>query len=103
MNTLNVTPSQMVSFASQLLFLWEVCDRCLIGVEGCGGCIEKCPHSHAWPEETVTYIGDEGDTAKLEGFAWPHEGKMPGYVRVYDHEGNKKQQQPVVITLPQTH
>ena len=94
----------MASFAAQLIFLWEVCDRCLIGVEGCDGCIEKCSHPEAWPEETVNYAGNEdGDTAKLVGFAWPEEGRMPGYVKVYDKYGRQKGQQPVMITLPTMH
>lgn len=104
MSILDVNSEQMASFASQLLLLWQVCDRCLIGVEGCQGCIEKCSHPEAWPEETVNYVGDEGDVAKLVGWAWPDpNGQMPGYVKVYDSQGKKKQQQPVMITLPHVH
>ena len=104
MSTLDVNEHQMASFAEQLIFLFETCKICLLGIQGCRGCIEHCVHPEAWPEETVTYYGDEGDTARLHGWAMPEEdGRMPGYVKVYDSEGNPKHKRMVMITLPQLH
>jgi hypothetical protein len=89
-------------FSNQISFLHAVCQNCIID---CHGCINNCPYPKSWPESTVPVDLSSGRFT-LEGFALcsgKDEGKVAGYMNLWDDKNNKVYSKACVISLPCTH